>query len=257
MKLLVLPLVGLWTSVVSAMVVAEPTLTKTSLKLQYFNGRGVVETSRLLLALADQDYEDARFEIAPGTMESPEFQNAKQSGKLVMNMGRAPILTVEQQDGSTVTIGQSKAIERYLARRLGFMGASEIEAAQIDCIAEHCRDVKYAQMRKRFSPFIRDRSDQEKEHDRKEWFESDMPAMLKNLEAAIRETSKAKGFAVGDSISLADLSIFCMLKDGFPAYQEATLAATKDCPVLLEIIDAVEQNPRISAWLKSRPETSF
>ena len=261
MKFLILQVACLYTSVASAMAVtsaaSSETLTKTSLKLDYFDARGAAETSRLLLALAGAEYDDSRFAITPGTMESPDFTKSKESGKLVMNMNRAPVLTVQEEDGVSVTMGQSKAIERYLARRFGLMGSSELESAQIDCISEHCRDIRDAQMRKRFTPFVRDRSEEEKERDRKEWFESDMPTMLKNLEKAIAKTSKAKGCAVGDSISLADLSIFSMLKDGFPAYQEATLSAAKDCNVLLEIIEAVESNPRISAWLKSRPQTNF
>ena len=45
-----------------------------------------------------------------------------------------------------MTIGQSKAIERYLARRFGLMGENAEDEAMIDCIAEHCRDVKDAAM---------------------------------------------------------------------------------------------------------------
>jgi glutathione S-transferase len=44
-----------------------------------------------------------------------------------MNLDRLPILEV---DG--VAIGQSKAIERFVAAKVGLLGASPIEAAHID-----------------------------------------------------------------------------------------------------------------------------
>ena len=37
----------------------------------------------------------------------------------------------------TRTTGQSKTIERFVARRHGFMGDTELEAARIDMICEH------------------------------------------------------------------------------------------------------------------------
>ena len=39
-------------------------------------------------------------------------------------------------------IGQSKAIERYIAKLTNMMGTNDIEAAQIDCVTEHIRDIK-------------------------------------------------------------------------------------------------------------------
>ena len=51
-------------------------------------------------------------------------------------------MVVSSVDGTTAEIGQSKAIERYIARRYGLLGANEIEAAQIDAITEHIRDAK-------------------------------------------------------------------------------------------------------------------
>lgn len=81
--------------------------------------------------------------------------------------------------------------------------------------------------------------------------------MLAKIDKAIQETSNAKGCAVGGSISLADLTIFGLLSDGFPVYKEATLKAAENCPSLLDIVSAVESNPKVAAWLKTRPESNF
>jgi hypothetical protein len=39
-------------------------------------------------------------------------------------------------------IGQSKTIDRFIAKRFGFMGISDLEAAQVDMVGEHCSDIK-------------------------------------------------------------------------------------------------------------------
>jgi len=134
---------------------------------------------------------------------------------------------------------------------------NDTEAALIDCISEHCRDVKDAQMRKRFSMFVRDRTDEEKEQAQTEWFETDMPAMLAKLEACVKTISTSKGCSVGSSISYADVSIYLLLKECFPASQEATLEAAKDCPLLLEICDSVSNHPSVKRWIETRPDTNF
>lgn len=224
-------------------------------QLKYFDARGAAETIRIILALGgddDDDYDDLRYEITPGTMDSPTFQEAKTNGDLMMNLDRAPVLITPEGD----TIGQSKAIERFLARRYGLMGSTDVEAAHIDCVVEHCQDVKAAQMRKRFSPFAKDRSDEEKEADKKVWFEEEMPSMLSKIERTIQSTGE-EGFAVGNSISLADLAIFALLSDCFPVYKEATQKAAESCPALLAIVSSVEANPKVAKWLESRTPSNF
>ena len=130
--------------------------------MKYFDIRGAAETCRVILALGQEDYDDARYIIDPATFQSPEFVEAKENGDLKMNLNRAPVLLTP--DGQT--IGQSKAIERYLARRCGLMGRTPEDDAIIDCIAEHCRDVKDAARQKGFSKFTKNKTDEEKARDR-------------------------------------------------------------------------------------------
>ena len=112
--------------------------TKGNIHLRYFDARGAAETSRLLMALVGQPFTEDRWAIdftrLSGDQMSPGMAAARQEGKLVANLDRAPVLVV---DGGE--IGQSKAIERFLARRLGLMGKDEIEAGRIDCFSEHIR----------------------------------------------------------------------------------------------------------------------
>ena len=54
-------------------------------------------------------------------------------------MDRAPVLII---NGGQATIGQSRAMEQYVAARCGMIGSNPIEAAQINCIVENVKDIK-------------------------------------------------------------------------------------------------------------------
>lgn len=93
------------------------------IRLVYFDAKGVVEMTRIMLKIGNLDFEDTRFSIKVkegGGFETPEFAMAKVSGDLKANMDRAPVLQV-----GDMNIGQSKAIERYVAKRCNMMGANE------------------------------------------------------------------------------------------------------------------------------------
>lgn len=221
-----------------------------SLELKYFNAKGAAESIRILLALTKTSYKDTRFEIPPGSMESPEFKSAKEAGELDMNLGRAPILIVNQNH----VIGQSRAIERFLAKQLGLMGSDAIQEAQIDCIAEHCRDVRDSAQRKGFSAFARNKTEEEKAVARKEWFEQDLPAMLKKIEKAVQMTSEKSGYAMGMADSYADVCIFSLLRDcTMQMDQEETIEAAKECTLLLSIADRMAQEEGVAKWINERP----
>jgi prostaglandin-H2 D-isomerase / glutathione transferase len=235
-------------------------LSATSMELKYFNARGAAEVIRLLFAMADEPFTDTRFAIEPGTMNAPAFTAAKASGDLVMNLGRAPVLVVSTDDssGKDVVIGQSKAIERFLAKRFGFMGQNDVEAAQIDCIAEHCIDVRLSQTRKGFSMFNKDKTSEEKEKLRDEWFNTDLPGMLAKIEQSVEQTSQSTGFAVGSQTSFADIAIFALLKDcTMQVEQPLVEKAAEKCDLLMSIANRIAQHENIAKWIETRPVTNF
>eukprot|EP00588_Corethron_pennatum_P012563 CAMPEP_0194280208 /NCGR_PEP_ID=MMETSP0169-20130528/16309_1 /TAXON_ID=218684 /ORGANISM="Corethron pennatum, Strain L29A3" /LENGTH=238 /DNA_ID=CAMNT_0039024847 /DNA_START=62 /DNA_END=775 /DNA_ORIENTATION=- len=214
-----------------------------SLELKYFGARGAAETARVILALVDAEYKDSRYEILPG-MKVPDFAAAKESGELDANLGRAPLLLV---DG--LPIGQSAAIERFLAKKFGLFGNSDVEAAQIDCISEHCRDVKDAAAKKGFGAFTRDKTDEEKSVARKEWFGSDLPVMLEKVDKAVQLTSEKDGYAVGGGNSYADVAIFSLLRDpSMQADQEDLRTASEKCSVLTAIADRIAKEETVARW---------
>lgn len=95
-------------------------------KLIYFNGRGLAETSRMLLKAAGQQFEDYRY---PLTMKDGQFLRPEwDADKSKYMYEKIPVLEI---DGGKHTIAQSKAIERFLARRFNMFGSNDTEAAII------------------------------------------------------------------------------------------------------------------------------
>ena len=238
---------------VSSATTSPPSTNK--LQLKYFDIRGAAETCRVLLALGNEEYDDARYKIDPSTFSSPEFLEAKNNGDLGMNLNRAPVLVTPEGR----VIGQSKAMERYLARRLGLMGAGGTpeDEAIIDCIAEHCRDVKDAAARKGFSKFAKGKTDEEKAAARSEWFGADMPDMLGKIEESLKGTSGAPGYSFGDAPTYADVTIWALLRDCAAADLDDTTRAAEKCIALNAIADQIASNPGVSRWLSERPESMF
>ncbi len=86
-----------------------------SYTLTYFDCRGLMEPTRILFAIAKHQLNEVRLPIDFVTYARPEMEVLKAAGELTANMDRLPILVCS--DGTT--IGQSKTIERYAAKKLG------------------------------------------------------------------------------------------------------------------------------------------
>jgi glutathione S-transferase len=219
-------------------------------KLTYFDARGAAELARVVLVVGGAPWEDVRYPISMqgGKPSVPEFQKAKESGALAINMGRVPLLDLD--DG--FSIGQSRAIERFLARRHGLYGEDEREQASIDAIVEHTRDIKEA-FGRAVPPFGPE-SD-EKAAKRDAWYEQALADWLGRLERAL-PAGGAAGRAVGARPSLADLAIWQLLRDFFPDAAR-TAKAAEGCPRLTGIADAVGAMPPLAAWVEQRPKTAM
>jgi glutathione S-transferase len=101
-------------------------MSSVTYKLTYFNIRGLAETSRMLFKAAGQQFEDYRYPISmkDGQFSRPEWDADKP--KYIYE--KIPVLEI---DGGKYTIAQSKAIERFLARRFNMFGNNDVEAALI------------------------------------------------------------------------------------------------------------------------------
>ena len=216
------------------------------MKLTYFDVRGLAETSRFLFAIGGEEYEDYRYpleviDMSKHEMVKEEFDKDKEEGKLVRSLNKVPFLEV---DG--VVIPQSKAIERFLARRFNMMGDTELESAQIDSICECVRDFKDM-----YQP-LRKLEGDEKEEGMKKWFSETLVERLELLENNL----DSEDFSVGNNLSLADVVLFTFITQFFDD-KESAMKATETTPKIRGVINHVASLNRIKRWLKLRPETDF
>ena len=225
------------------------------MKLTYFNGRGLAETTRIILAVAGQEYEDFRYPLniidwSVFNMTRVEFDNDKKAGKLWRSMDKLPSLEVDGE-----VIFQSKSIERYLAHRFNLLGSTPLEAAFIDSICETIRDFKDGYQKVRNAPA------ESKESVTQTYFSETLPPALCALDYIIKsrqlpDTTLEETFVVGKKISLADIVIFLFLTDFFDNKQLAR-NAYENCDVLKKIITNVGNLDTVKNWLLNRPETPF
>jgi len=217
------------------------------MKLTYFNGKGIAETSRILLAASGYEYEDHRYPLkindwATYNFTRDEFDKDKADGKLSKSMGKVPFLEV---DGTIIS--QSKAIERYIAHRFNFMGSNEIEAAVIDSYCEYLRDFKY--------DYHVEKRKKNKETMEK-WFGETLKEKLEKFDNLLIINETHRQFSMGNKLSLADVSIYSFLVEYFDN-KEGVLEALKGCKKLKRIVETVKNNKKINFWLDNRPISSF
>jgi len=204
-------------------------------RLTYFDIRGLAETSRILFFLAGEEYYDHRYPIKIGeTFEKPEYDHDRDEGLFTVGMDRIPILSVDDN----FQLGQSKVIERYLAKNFGFMGENAEQEAYIDMICEHVRDIKQKH------------SDAKAKNRTLEFLEEDLPVWLEKLDKLVEGDT----YSVGNNISLADVVIFGFFHDYFDDKKYIEKASV-GCPNLAGISEFVGMI--IKDWIEKRPVTPF
>eukprot|EP00457_Paulinella_chromatophora_P007178 gb/GEZN01007199.1/.p1 GENE.gb/GEZN01007199.1/~~gb/GEZN01007199.1/.p1 ORF type:complete len:445 (+),score=92.21 gb/GEZN01007199.1/:29-1363(+) len=216
-------------------------------QLKYFDAKGAAEVIRTLFAAAGVKYEDKRYTFGfkdgmPKVEEQHEID--KLGGLFDENLQRLPVLTLA--DGTT--IGQSRAIERFVARDLGMVGRTELEAAAVDCYCEHVRDIRDAWGKVRGSPFAP--PNEETIAKKNKFYLEDLPTWMKKLETV----TDGEGFTVGDTLTLSDVVLYVTLTQFFDD-AEKVIAAYADCPNIRAVVDKVGKNKGIKSWLANRPES--
>lgn len=232
-------------------------MSSSTYKLTYFAGRGLAETSRMLLKAAGQQFEDYRYPLVINGDQyiRPEWDAAK--SKYIYE--KVPVLEI---DGGKYTIAQSKAIERFLARRFNMFGNDDAEAAligkinpflyielkfhlffSIDAAGEQLTDVRQAYTKAKTAG----------DDAVKKFFEEDLKKAFAAFE---KQADKNKsGYWIGSRLSLFDIQLYNfihMFDDG-----KSVQKALEGCPALQAIHDKVEQTPALKKWLAERPQTPF
>ena len=200
--------------------------TNSTMKLIYFDIPGKAEAIRLCAAVGKVAMEDVR-------ITRDEFAAMKESGRLPF--GQVPSLEVDGQ-----VFGQSKTIERFVAKRVGMMGANAIEEAQIDCVCEHLRDCKDKYMKAKTNP-----------ETKAAYFATEMPEFMAKVEKTC-----VGPWLCGSKCTLADAAAFVFVKEFFDDVESSTKAIA-GCPKIAAAVEAFGKLPEVLAWQKSRPKTMF
>jgi len=217
----------------------------SDLKLCYFNGRGIAETCRLLLAFAQVKYEDFRYPLEVKDWKTfdfvrEEFESDKKTGKLSKSLNKLPYLQVNGD-----VICQSKAIERFIAKKYKMMGDNDIEEAKIDAICETIRDFKTDYQT------IKNMKGDDAEAAMNKWFDETLPLKMEVLDVIVGNT-----YSVGNKVSLADITLFSFVTQFFDN-NDLALKAIENAANIKSVVDTVLQQESITSWLLNRPQTPF
>lgn len=232
------------------------------LVLKYWDGRGLMEVPRMMLAIAGRfpgsGYEDGRYSAPP-------------PAGLEANLGRMPVL--ETATGGS--IGQSAAINFYLASELGLMGSTAFEAAQIIGISEHLSEMAAAY--RALVPYGTEPSEEQT----RSWFEGGAMDVEGPADASQRSTRYLRwwmgrveavlgggGFAVGNTLTLADVLLYNAFSEHLSASHtaedtpewrrhpfgsgERMEQARAAHPKIRAICDSVAANENVQQWLSTR-----
>ena len=211
----------------------------TQYKLSYFDARALAETSRYLFALAHQEYEDHRYPNAPPGQPRPGYDEVKDS----FPFAQLPALQVGGENGTV--IGQSKAIERFLARRFGFIGDTDLDAALVESIGEAIVDCRNAYMKVR-----------ESASDKPGFWSGAFHTAMRQINRLANQHSKSadRNTLVGSGITLADAQLFHFLS--IFDDQASVSAVVDQFPVVKASRANFGAQPEIQAWIAKRPNTT-
>lgn len=172
---------------------------------------------------------------ATGAWVFDEFKAAQAAGEYPFS--QVPILKT-----NGAVLAQSKAIERYLARKFSLAGAGEVEAAHVDAVGELLVDVR-----------TKIQGAAGKDSATQDAAVADISRALRDLDK-FASTVGTAGHLVGAGLTLADLQLYACknytiagseIKDG-------VLAVLAKYPKLEAIIAAVGDNKSVRAWEDAR-----
>ncbi|XP_068736755.1 hematopoietic prostaglandin D synthase-like [Montipora capricornis] len=212
-------------------------------KLTYFDLKGRAEAIRIAFEYAGVKYEDVR--ISWENRATGEWSQTKNSGKFPF--GTLPILEV---DG--VTLSQSMAILRFVAKRHGLSPEDEIQLAKADAFAEEVYALENGFIRTLLNP-----NPEENKDLMDKFFSETVPMSAQYLEKILEKNEKCEVYCVGNKLSYADIYFFTFFNN-YSAKDDRTIPdALKNFPRLTALYEKVRDEPKISEWIERRPKSAI
>ncbi|WP_437317940.1 glutathione S-transferase family protein [Sorangium sp. So ce385] len=205
------------------------------MKLTYFAVRGRVEVARLMMELSGVPYEN---ELIP--LERWMQPDTKERFQSCTPFGQLPVL----QDGR-LTLCQSQAINRYLARKLGLYGDTLEESARVDEVTETALEVLLDVGALFWNPRF---------HEVRADHRAATGAKLERLEDYfVRTRADAEHWIQPGRTTLADVAMAFAVETVMPVHT----GLVKEFPELLRATTAFFSADRVRAYVRSdrRPRT--
>ncbi|XP_062856611.1 glutathione S-transferase P-like [Trichomycterus rosablanca] len=189
--------------------------------ITYFAVRGRCNAARIMLSDQGQEWKEV-------VVTFDEWM--KGDLKKTCVFGQLP----KFEDGN-LALFQSNAILRHLGRQHGAYGKNNKEAALIDMLADGVEDLRLKYIKLIYQEY----------ETGKDAYIKDLPNHLCKFECVLEKNKT--GFLVGDSISLADYSLFDVLLN-----QKVLSPTCLDShPTLKSFMEKMSARPKIKAYLDS------
>ncbi|KAG0253289.1 hypothetical protein DFQ27_007501 [Actinomortierella ambigua] len=198
----------------------------------YFDMHGNCMTIRSLLCLANAIWEDKLTSFGPAwDAEKPKTP-----------FGALPILYETRPDGDTRMLPEASAIERYLSRTLGFMGADDWEEAQINVYVSLIEETGRKWLFKCFEvPEAEARAKSVTE-----WIDGDLAKLVSHAEKQIQQNGH-RGYLVGNKISYADVLLSTWL-DVWMSMDSSRVVNKTATPGIWRLKQAIDHHPHMAAY---------
>ncbi|ORX71213.1 hypothetical protein DL89DRAFT_266232 [Linderina pennispora] len=197
--------------------------------LRYFDIVGIAETARLMLILSGANWIE----------ENPEWPAAKDQ----QPMRRLPVLIEKNPAGEVVLeLTESHVIERYLARKFGFISAEPAAAARHEQLRDQMVDIQ-------FSPVYAIES----EGAAREYFlnkYSSLSECLIKFHTKVLQANGSNGHYFGDKTSYVDLALYAFVSflrtlAEDKGMQFAEVFDPENVPEFAKVVDTVRAEPAL------------
>jgi len=204
-------------------------------KLTYFDTPGYAQPIRYMFALAETPFEDIRLPL--GDRKLP------QELKETLPWGQVPILEFGGKK-----LAQSAAITRFVARKLGFTGSDDFEAAKCDEYGDACKDFIGE-----YRGFMTEQDPEKKAAVLNKLDEEVSPVFYGRFEKILK--ANGSGWLVGSKVTWIDLHLANFLEISRAMSPGKDHLATGQYPLLKSLMEKVFEMPQIKKYRQDNPIT--
>ncbi|CAF1438638.1 unnamed protein product, partial [Didymodactylos carnosus] len=145
-------------------------------------------------------------------------------------------------------IPQSLSIARFVAKQFNLAGKDNLEQAKTDAVID-----TIAETAEKLGPLIFEEDESKKQIEMKRFITDDLPKQLKDLDTLQSSYGQGAPYFVGNSLTWADLSFY----DVSQCLLDIDQNVLEKYPKLKRNREEVAKQPKVAAYLRNRPETSF